>query len=116
MVQTNNLICFGKAFGIQLTYWKNSHEKNLHHFFNAFFLFENFCLKKKLRQRINVQIGGFFVCWVLWNRKKRQSRHLAVMSTRNLRFRHVAIWRDPFLGGWPWDLRPVTVFFGGVGF
>lgn len=33
-----------------------------------------------------------------------------MMSTRNLRFRHVAIWRDPFLGGWPWNLGPVTVF------
>ncbi|CAE7246748.1 HERC2 [Symbiodinium necroappetens] len=27
------------------------------------------------------------------------STHLESMSSRNLRFRHVAIWRDPFLGG-----------------
>lgn len=49
--------------------------------------------------------------------EKTTSRHLAVMSTRNLRFRHVAIWRDPFLGGWPLDSGTgYGVFWGGVGF
>ena len=34
------------------------------------------------------------------------------MSTRNLRFRHVAIWRDPFLGGWECEENLVGVFWG----
>lgn len=84
--------------------------KNLHHFFQCDFL------GGKIVATQNQCQNWVFVCWVLWNRKKRQSRHLAVMSTRNLRFRHVAIWRDPFLGGWPWTLGPGDgVFVGGLG-
>ena len=71
---------------------------------------------KKIVATENQCPNRVFVCWLVES-EKMTSRHLAVMSTRNLRFRHVAIWRDPFLGGWPWNLGPVTVFFvGGVGF
>lgn len=58
MGQINNLICFGKHLGSNLTYWKNSHEKFASFFPMRFFGGENSCDPESM-SKLGFRLLGF---------------------------------------------------------